>query len=210
MSLNKLFTDLSKIILNNQKDKSDEEGHIAQSPYFCNILSETINMLPLSQAPRVLQIGFNAGHSTLGMLKLCPNIQIVSVDLGEHGYTKPCNEYISNLFPGQHTLIIGNSLEVLPKLTEQVFDIFFIDGGHQYETAFKDLENCHAIAKRGGAACVILDDVIRFLPEAQIVSHAPYTIGPTKAWGEFLSDGKIFHLGQFEHRNRGMATGLFC
>jgi len=209
MSITKLFTDLTKIILNNQKDKSDEEGHIAQTPYFCSILSETINMLPLSQPPRILQIGFNAGHSTLAMLRLCPNIQIVSVDLGEHGYTKPCNEYISNLFPGQHTLIIGNSLEVLPKLTDQVFDVFFIDGGHAYETAFKDLENCRAIAQRGGAACVILDDVIRLLPEAQIVSNAPYTIGPTKAWSEFLSNGKIFHLGQFEHRNRGMATGLF-
>jgi len=209
MSINELFNNLSKIILDTQKDKSDEEGHIGQAPYFCNILTQTIRLLNLPHSPRVLQIGFNAGHSTLAMLQLCPNIQIVSVDLGEHGYTKACNEYISKLFPGQHTLIIGNSLEVLPKLTDQVFDIFFIDGGHEYETAFKDLENCYEIAQRGGARCVILDDVIRFLPEAQILSDAPYTIGPTKAWTEFLSKNVIVHLGQFEHRNRGMATGLF-
>ena len=209
MSLSSLFRDLNNIILETRKDKSDEEGHIAQAPYFCSILTETIRLLSLSHAPRVLQIGFNAGHSTLAMLKLCPNIEIVSVDLGEHGYTKTCNEYISKLFPGQHTLIIGNSLEVLPKLTDQIFDIFFIDGGHEYEIAFKDLENCYVIAQQGGAKCVILDDVIRFLPEEQIISDAPYTIGPTKAWTEFLSKNIIFHLGQFEHRNRGMATGLF-
>ena len=203
------FLDLNMLILKNMKNKSDEEGHIAQSPYFCNILCETIALMRIQDTPRILQIGFNAGHSTLAMLRSHPNCQIVSVDLGEHGYTQPCNEYISNLFPGRHTLIIGNSLEILPTLKDEVFDIFFIDGGHQYETAFKDLENCYAIAQRGGAKCVIMDDVIRFLPEAQIISDAEFSIGPTKAWTEFLSHNIVFHLGQFEHRNRGMATGLF-
>ena len=32
MSINTLFTDLTKIILDTQKDKSDEEGHIGQAP----------------------------------------------------------------------------------------------------------------------------------------------------------------------------------
>jgi predicted O-methyltransferase YrrM len=203
------FVELNIIAVANMKDKSDQEGHIAQSPYFCSILCQTIDLPDLPHPPRILQIGFNAGHSTLAILQSHPNCKIVSVDLGEHGYTLPCNEYISNLFPEQHTLIIGNSLDVLPTLKDEVFDIFFIDGGHQYETAFKDLENCYDIAQRGGAKCVIMDDVIRFLPEAQIISDAGFSIGPTKAWTEFLSNNIILHVGQFEHKNRGMATGLF-
>ena len=65
------------------------EGHVAQAPYMINFLQETIKRLP--PRGRILQIGFNAGHSTLIMLETRPDIHITSVDLGKT-YIQECNE----------------------------------------------------------------------------------------------------------------------
>lgn len=106
----------------------------------------------------VLEIGFNGGLSAAAILSANPEIKLTSVDLGEHDYIHAAKKNIDTLFPGRHTLLVGSSLDVLPKLASEgkVFDFIFLDGGHVEPVPRKDIENCTSLIK--GNTFVIIDD----------------------------------------------------
>ena len=174
----------------------DFEGHVAQAPYVVGFLVETIARLPKNS--KILQIGFNAGHSTVLMLNARNDVTITSVDIGKN-YIHECNESVNKSFPGRHTLIIGDSLEVIPKLKEE-FDLFFIDGGHQYDVVRGDLENCYNLGRSG--SYILMDDVAHLI---DCTNDHTYLVGPTKAYTEFVKMGKVINIANIEVGNRGMA-----
>ncbi|ETV90326.1 hypothetical protein H310_14869 [Aphanomyces invadans] len=59
------------------------EGHTSLFPVSVQILS---SLIADSAIRRALQIGFNAGHSTMTLLRANPNVHITSFDLAEHPY----------------------------------------------------------------------------------------------------------------------------
>jgi len=174
----------------------DFEGHIAQAPYVVGFFVETIMRLPKNA--KILQIGFNAGHSTLLMLDARNDINITSIDIGKN-YIHECNDSVNKSFPERHTLLIGDSLEVVPKLKEK-FDFFFIDGGHQYNVARGDLENCYNLGYDGSV--ILIDDVAHLI---DCTTDNTYLAGPTKAYTEFVKEKKIINIANIEVGNRGMA-----
>lgn len=101
-------------------------------------LEKVINFINILKTKRninyVMEIGFNAGFSTLLMLMSNPNIHITCVDLGEHKYTIPCFNQIRKDFGNRLHLIIGDSTETVPKLHKK-FDLIHIDGGHTLDIA---------------------------------------------------------------------------
>ena len=67
---------------------------------------------------------------------------------------------IDNKYPDRHTLIIGNSLDTIPKFNnDKKYDLIFIDGGHEYNISYNDLKNCKRLAHSD--TLVIMDDVVR-------------------------------------------------
>ena len=52
-------------------------------------------------------------------------------------------------------LVKGNSIDVLPTIDLQIYDMMFIDGGHSYETISTELKLIHKRAKKN---CLILVD----------------------------------------------------
>jgi len=52
-------------------------------------------------------------------------------------------------------LVKGNSIDVLPTIDLQIYDMMFIDGGHSYETISTELKLIHKRAKK---KCLILVD----------------------------------------------------
>lgn len=135
----------------------------------------------------VLEIGFNAGHSSYVFLAARPDVQVVSFDLGEHGYVSAAKDFIDKKFPGRHQLVLGDSTVTVPRYrqsnTDAAFDLAFIDGGHDYAVARADLSNCQPLVVREGL--VVIDDLLEW---------KSWGVGPVRAWTEARDEGMVTQL----------------
>ena len=141
----------------------------------------------------ILEIGFNGGLSAALFLAANRNIHVISIDIGAHDYVLKAKHWIDKTFPHRHTLIIGDSQEVLPRF-EFTFnsykpDMVFIDGGHTDDIPYKDLFNVHRIIK--GRCWVFVDDV------------CPAEPAVVEAVKRILKEEKYAVLGQNTTKDRG-------
>jgi predicted O-methyltransferase YrrM len=168
----------------------------------CDQIKNQIDDLVMltKKAKNILEIGFNAGHSSEIFLK--NNLNVTSFDLGEHNYVTIIKEYIDFKFPNKHRLILGDSTITIPNYNcEETFDLIFIDGGHDYQTVKSDIENSRRFATK--ETIIIIDDINYTNPKF-------WTIGPTTVWKEYIDSFKIIELTHKEYfPGRGMSWGKF-
>lgn len=141
----------------------------------------------------VLEIGFNGGHGTCAILAARDDITVTSVDLGEHSYVDNANELIEECFPGRHTLIKGNSVEVLPTLTEK-FDCVFVDGGHADPIPYQDIVNSHKLLNENGY--LLVDDYCQ--------SYGRW--GVIDGYNRAIREKLYSHMDIFTFHDRGVAV----
>jgi predicted O-methyltransferase YrrM len=179
------------------------EGYSQQVP------QQVDDLIKLTSKPniKVMEIGFNAGHSAEIFLQNNKDLILTSFDLGSHIYVRKAKMYIDNTYPNRHNLILGDSRKTIPNYLENnkdtKFDVIFIDGGHDYEIAKTDMENCFHLAHKD--TIVILDDTI-FTQGWE----KSYTIGPTRTWIEHIKENKIIELNRKDYYDgRGMSWGKY-
>ena len=154
-----------------------------------------------------LEIGFNAGHSAEIFLANNIDLHLTSFDLGSHDYVLYAKKYIDITFPGRHELILGDSTVTVPQFISnnpnKTFDIIFIDGGHDYNIARADMENCYKLANKD--TIVMLDDTI-FTQGWE----AGYTLGPSRTWLDHIKINKIMEINRKDYApGRGMSWGKY-
>ena len=156
----------------------------------------------------IMEIGFNAGHSAELFLENS-NAYVYSFDLGTHfhQYLKHGKNFINKIFPNRHTLVIGDSTIMVPDFAKKnniIFDIIFIDGGHDYEIAIADLINCKQLSNAN--TIVIMDDIIKNNKSFE----TSWTVGPTKAWNECIQNNIIVETSTFDWApGHGMCVGKY-
>lgn len=187
----------------NNKGFYSFEGHSQQIPQQVKDLIFLTNYGNIN----VMEIGFNAGHSAEIFLHNNKNLKLISFDLGTHEYVAFAKEYIDNNYPNRHILILGDSRITVPKFfndnKEFKFDIIFIDGGHDYDIAKEDINNCFNLAHEN--TIVILDDTVftKGWDES-------YTLGPSRVWIEAIQEKKIVELNKRDYQpGRGMSWGRY-
>lgn len=108
----------------------------------------------------IAELGFNAGHSALLLaLGSGGNGCITFYDICSHRYVKPCFEFLKEKFPSATMkLVPGDSRQTLKDavLRGEKYDLFHLDGGHDYEVYMSDLECALHLTKKGGI--IIIDD----------------------------------------------------
>ena len=122
---------------------------------FLNKSRNISNLVLNRNIKKVMEIGFNAGFSTLLMLLSNPTVHITCFDLGEHRYTMPCYEKLKETFGDRINIIIGDSTETLRNINDE-YDLIHIDGGHSTEVANSDIINSYRLSKSG--TILIMDD----------------------------------------------------
>lgn len=110
---------------------------------------------------KILEIGFNAGHSALLFLLSNPEAHLVCFDICWYKYTQPCFEYIRDNFKGRIELICGSSIYTVQSFINtnpgKTFDILHIDGSHDTTIANIDFFSCFELARNNSV--IIWDDV---------------------------------------------------
>ena len=155
----------------------------------------------------ICETGFNAGHSTLQWLAGSNHTKVYSFDIGIYNYTRPMANFLKQTFPGRLQLIMGNSLESVPRFSmnnpDVECDVIVVDGGHTVDVALGDLQNLRAMANMQHHV-LVLDD----LPSG----IDPFLVHIGYAWNKMRADGHIverYACTEQPNKMKGFVIGYY-
>jgi hypothetical protein len=158
--------------------------------------NKQINIMHMaSRSSEIVEIGFNAGHSSLLMLLANSECRIRAIDICQHKYVKPCVGYLNAMFGDRITLYEGDSHTVLSDMSKNdesyKFDMIHIDGCHEYNHANIDFWLSKDMAQNG-SLCMFDDLNISYLKSL---------------WDGFVRDGHLdeFYLLDSKPHTHGLA-----
>ena len=180
------------------------EGYSAQNNDEVQVLKKLSSTQNIHS---ILEIGFNAGHSSEIFLQSSEHIHVTSFDMGVHRYVKVAKEYIDKTYPKRHQLIYGDSRITIPEYIESYpdrkFDLIFIDGGHFNDVPALDLKNCKLLSHSD--TIVIMDDTMN---NPEYIN--PWNIMPNKAWTDCINNNYIKEIEQFDFsKTHGLSYGKY-
>ncbi len=131
--------------------------HDIAEPYALELVPKQVNLFEAARhASKALEIGFNAGHSTAIMLLGNPRLSVRAFDTGRLAYTRPCLDFLNDVFGDRIALVAGPSQVTVPLDEEEGFDLVHIDADHTRAAVAADLAN--SLPKCVNGAVVVMDD----------------------------------------------------
>lgn len=132
------------------KGEKQIEGHMVLS----DLSLRTVNVIAdLVKPKKMIEIGFNAGHSALAWMETLPNLTVHSIDICRHGYTQPCAKEIEKVYGKRFKFGKIDSHQINPR-SFAGYDFAFIDGGHERE----DIQNDWMICANSEIEWILIDD----------------------------------------------------
>jgi len=135
----------------------------------------------LVKPKKVIEIGFNAGHSAFIGLSICDTIEkYVSVDIGKHKYTRTNANKMIDLFPNTFVYKEIDSKKLShSKVSKEGYDLAFIDGDHSLKGLTADIDTM-AKAK---IPYILIDDfdrenfthIVKYVHSIENTAKFPYT-----------------------------------
>jgi len=123
------------------------EGHLTITN--AKIIDEVMD---ITKAKSVFEIGFNAGHSSVMWLEA--GCKVTSMDIGNHDYTYTAIKELYKESWERFNFILGSSKDVGWHLSANQYDLIFIDGEHGKQVE-QDIEQC---ILKGKPKYLFLDD----------------------------------------------------
>ena len=99
-----------------RREKMNMDGYSTQIQGQVEFLK---NIVQDENVKNVMEIGFNAGHSSELFLQTNPNIRVTSFDIGQYNCVNVGKKFIDEKFSGRHTLIKGDSLKTVPEFASK-------------------------------------------------------------------------------------------
>lgn len=120
--------------------KTDETGwgYLPDTPEVFDILTETIR---ITEARRLLEIGFYAGHSTSYWAELMPKYSKIISCCPDHSKGRECAPIVMEKYPNVKVYLIP-SPDIYEILKGRWFDLAFIDGSHSKKNVIQDTVMC--------------------------------------------------------------------
>lgn len=118
-------------------DVKKVEGHMRPGP---EALEYWTNIYKISKFKSLMEIGFNAGHSSAFILEMFPDVRVHSYDIGWHDYTEPNAQKVKDRYGKRFDFTKIDSKKIDPKDLQYKYDIMYIDGDHQFDSAYKDIQ----------------------------------------------------------------------
>jgi hypothetical protein len=121
-----------------------------------------------TNAKNVLEIGFNAGHSSFGVMSLIDDVTYHSIDICQYPHTEVCASKLTDMFPERFkfTKLDSKDLDIDAM---SVYDMVFIDGDHRPGPAALDVQKCN----QAGVEWILIDDYeyIWFPQLTKLINH---------------------------------------
>lgn len=180
MNLNMVhFTHIAEIANNNKGiliKNSCFDDYNKNKPLLRNLMTLGMN------SNKILDIGFNAGHSTLMFLLSNPDCTVDCIDNCENIYTEDCFNYISTIFPNRVRLYKTDSLNMLDYIRNNVYDLVNIDGSFEPRIANIDFFQSYDVTKNNS-----------------VIIWNKYNIEHFKnLWSGYVSTNKITEIKLFD------------
>ena len=128
-----------------------KEGHMELTDVTVEAVRSVYDII---QPKRILEIGFNAGHSAVLALELLPEVKVSSIDIGRHKYTKVNADKVIQKYGSRFKFTVQDSKELDATKVKGRYDTIFIDGDHSIEGLTSDLK----FANSAEIGYIIVDD----------------------------------------------------
>lgn len=127
-------------------EKNEGYSSVKQREEFAHDLQK------LPHVKKILEIGFNGGHSAETFLNSSDCQKLVSFDISTHPYVRTGVEFMKKKFGDRFEFIQGDSQREIPRYAAthlgEKFDLIFIDGNHAFDSVVADIRNCKQLAHR--------------------------------------------------------------